>query len=181
MSDLVVDILNEEAESADTWQAEAAEILARLERPHATKKRNTIIALIDARLSGNSEEQIWKRPDTCSRNIYHEKWKRDPIFVDVLASVEQIARAWQDTTAIRALSKAAERLALASPVAVGRLIEKLNSADEAIVLRAALGILDRAGVETAVKSQTEIGGINGEPVPIAIVQRGIVDALTGDE
>lgn len=38
------------------------------------KRRNTIIALVEARLSGTSEEEVWKRRDTCARRIYHEKW-----------------------------------------------------------------------------------------------------------
>ena len=47
---------------------------------------------------------------------------------------------------------------LASPVAVGKLIELLRSTDEAIVARASTAILDRAGVETATKASTETSG-----------------------
>lgn len=138
------------------WETAATEALARLTEPHLSKKRATIIALVDARLTGVSEETVWKRPDTCSRNIYHSRWKRDPVFFEVLETVTGLARKWQDSRGARALASAAERLALASPVAVARLIEKLQSADEAIVLRAAMGILDRAGVDTAVKSKSEV-------------------------
>ena len=140
------------------WTADATDELARLTGTHATKKRATVLALVDARLAGQSEETVWKRADTCNRSTYHQKWKFDPVFAEVLESVTDAARTWQDTRTVRALAQAGERLALASPVAVARAIEQLQSTDAAIVLRAAFGILDRAGVETAAKSSQEIGG-----------------------
>jgi hypothetical protein len=39
----------------------------------------------------------------------------------------------------------------------------LQSGDDRIVLQAAFGILDRAGVETAVKSRQEVTGKDGGP------------------
>ena len=62
----------------------------------------------------------------------------------------------------------AKRLALASPVAVGKLITLLNSPDENIVYRAATGILDRAGVETAVKASTEVSGPDGDALRVIV-------------
>ena len=110
---------------AGEWLAEAAGLLDALEPPHKEKKKATIIALVDARLAGRAVESVWE--------------------------VTRLATGWEDGQSLRLLKKAAERLALASPAAVARVIEKLGSADEAIVLRAAFGILDRAGVDTAVK------------------------------
>lgn len=141
------------------WESLAASELDRLTNPHATKKRATIIALVDARIAGRSEETVWALPDTCNRSIYHGKWKKDPVFAEVLERVTGLARTWKDGAALRALSQAAERLALASPVAVGRAIAMLQSEDEQVVLRAAFGILDRAGVETAAKSKMEVDSI----------------------
>ena len=69
-------------------------------------------------------------------------------------SCTRAAIAHRDSAAARTLAKAAERLALAAPPAVGRLITLLNSDDEAIILRSAVAILDRAGIETGPKSQT---------------------------
>jgi hypothetical protein len=138
---------------AAEWETQAAEQLNRLTNPHIAKKRATIVALVDARLAGNSEESVFGRPDTCSRNIYHAKWKRDPVFADVLEKTTAMARDWHGGRSMRALAQAAERLALASPVAVARVIQVLStSIDDQAVLRAAFGILDRAGMETAAKA-----------------------------
>lgn len=145
------------------WESQAAAELDRLTNPHAAKKRATVLALVDARIAGRSEETVWALPETCNRSIYHTKWKHDPTFAEVLAKVTSLARTWKDGASLRALSRAAERLALASPVAVARAIAMLQSNDEQVVLRAAFGILDRAGVETAVKSKQELSGPNGGP------------------
>lgn len=141
-----------------SWLQDAADQLDRLQNPHRELKRTTIIALVDARLAGRSEETVWDRPDTVSRAIYHKKWKRNPVFADVLAAVTKAARQFNDLRTLRALSDAAERLALASPLAAGRLLGLLQSKDENVVYRASVAILDRAGVETAVKApnQTQI-------------------------
>lgn len=135
------------------WIGAANDELARLATlEHYHKRRNTIIALVDARMAGRTEESVWDREDTCSRNTYHSKWKHQPLFVEVLTAVERIAREWKDTEELRALREAARRMALASPTAAERAIEQLVDRDPAIVLRAAFGILDRAGQETAQKS-----------------------------
>ena len=122
----------------------------------ADKKKATIIALVDAHLAGRSEETVWGKPETCARKTYHEKWKKDPLFAGVLETVDSLARGWRDGRSLRALNLAAERLALASPVAVAKLIERLKSTDEGIILRAATAILDRAGMETASKSSVDV-------------------------
>ncbi len=150
------------------WIDEAAAQLDRLHGKHREKQRATVIALVDARISGRSEETVWSMPETCSRNIYHSKWKHDPVFAEVLANVSQSAQAWKDTEALRALRSAAKRLALASPVAVGKLITLLNSSDDNLVYRAAVGILDRAGVETAVKAHTEVTGADGGALQVIV-------------
>lgn len=151
---------------AEGWLVEAARLLDELPQPHKEKKKATILALIDARLAGHSEETVWDRPDTCSRSIYHEKWKKNATFARVLAEVTRLAMSWRDSETLRALKRAAERLALASPTAAIKLIDRLDNADDGIVLRAAFGILDRAGVDTAVKSATPTTNIIlrwGEP------------------
>lgn len=135
-----------------TWLQAAADQLDKLANPHREKKRATIIALVDARLAGRSEESVWDRPETCSRTIYHNKWKHDPTFAGVLDAVTRAARQHNDLRTLRALSEAAERLALASPLAAARLLGLLQSTDENVLHRAAVAILDRAGVETAAKN-----------------------------
>lgn len=140
------------------WADAAASELDRLRGlQHEHKRRNTILALVDARLAGRSEETVWTRDETCNRSTWHGKWKHDPVMLDVLASVERQARRWSDTKAIRALADASERLQLASPAAAGKAISLMLSQDDRVALQAAFGVLDRAGVETAPKTQQEHG------------------------
>jgi hypothetical protein len=139
------------------WTDIAQAALARLNgHAHTEKMKATVIALVDAHLAGRSEETVWSLPEACSRKTYHGKWKRDPVFAEVLAEVDGLAKGWRDGRSLRALNEAAERLALAAPVAVSRLIERLKSDDESIILRAATAILDRAGLETAAKSSSRV-------------------------
>ena len=142
--------------SNQTWEQAAAAAFGRLSEPHLGKKRATIKALVDARLAGTTEEAVWLRDDTCSRTVYQTKWKHDPVFAEVLATVGALANDWHNSRVARALGQAAEELALNSPTAVEKLKGLLASADEGIMLRAAMAILDRAGVETAVKAKNVI-------------------------
>mgnify|MGYP000891297372 FL=1 len=146
---------------ADEWISAATGQLERLagER-HYSKMRGTIIAIVGARLAGESEETVWepRRPETCSRSIYHGKWKKAPLFADVLEQVHALAVKFQDGKSLRAKQQAAERLALAAPVAVATAIREMQSEDPAVRLRAAFGILDRAGLETAASQTVAVKG-----------------------
>ena len=62
---------------------------------------------------------------------------------------------------------------LSSPAAVARVIELMESKDDAVALKAAFGLLDRAGMETAVKSSTSIEG----EIPIITAPPGLIDKL----
>ena len=140
------------------WTEAAMADLERLDGlQHEQRRRQTILALVDARLAGRSEETVWDRPETCARSTWHEKWKRQPLMQDVLASVERAARRWTDTRTLRALAEASERLQLASPAAAGKAIALMLSQDDRVALQAAFGVLDRAGVETAPKQQQQHG------------------------
>lgn len=134
---------------ADDWLQAAAHELDRL-RGHARygKMRGTIIAIVSARLAGESEETVWspRRPETCTRSVYHGKWKKNPLFAEVLENVDRIARQYVDGRALRARAVAAERLAMAAQYAVNVIIKELQHEDAAVRLRAAFGILDRAGL-----------------------------------
>jgi hypothetical protein len=141
--------------AADEWIEMASAALDKLLPPHKNKKRNTIIAVVDAKLSGRSVESALNRPDTGSRISYYSSWVKSENFVSVLNEVLDIAQRWQSEQALEALQKAAHRLALASPIAAGKLVQQLSHEDAAIVLRAAIAILDRAGIETARKSRNE--------------------------
>ncbi len=134
------------------WLDLAEEQLERLTEPQRRKKRRTIIALVDAELAGNSDESVWKLPGTCSRRIYHAKWKREPVFAAVLDAVMRLAFQENDRRILRALGAAAGKLALNAPDAVDNLVALMDSGDESIVYRASVAILDRAGLETGVKT-----------------------------
>ncbi len=152
---------------------EALVELSRLEcLPQYHKRRNTILSLVTAHLAGVSEETVWQKGATCSRNTWHTKWKHDRLTMEVLKNVERLTREFQDGATLRALRLAAEMLAMASPAAAQQLIEvsahgrmrslmddktvyeRVGAAD---AVRASLGVLDRAGVETAPKQPVQVG------------------------
>lgn len=145
-------MLNRLTNDAPWWLEQGLAQLERIPNPERNKKINTVIALIDARLAGNSDASVFRRDDTCTRRVWYEKWSKDDTILDVLAQLEDIVRPAHDERALRAMMAAATRIQLASPVAVGRAVQLIGSADEGVALRAAFGVLDRAGVATAAKS-----------------------------
>lgn len=136
----------------DAWLVNAQLLLDSLQGQNAKKKRETITALLAARLEGRSDESVWKLRQTCSRSVFHEKWKHDPVFARVLAELERLTMEWRSQYALRSLRRSAEELAFAAPAAVQQVVEKLTSADPNVSLKAAFGILDRAGMDTAQKT-----------------------------
>jgi hypothetical protein len=119
--------------------------------PHVEKMIRTILAIVDARLAGESETAVFGRPDTCNVKTYHTKWKLDPAFADCLGALSTLAKEWQDSRYVRSLQLATERLQLAAPTAAGKLVALMANPDPNVQYRAATAILDRAGVETASK------------------------------
>ena len=140
------------------WKSEAMAALARLnDERWADKMKTTILAIVDAHLAGISEETVWALPETCARKTYHEKWKKQPLFADVLATVDGLARDWKDRRALDPLGEAVNLLRLASPDAVERLIAIMQQEGDLTNSRlAAAAVLDRAGLETASKSSSRV-------------------------
>jgi hypothetical protein len=145
------------------WRRETREAFRRLrdakERvnyPHTEKMVDTVVALVDARLSGEPETPVFDRPDTCAYQTYHAKWKHDPDFATCLADVTRLAREWKDNRVASKIREAAEKLAIAAPqmtdIAIATAVQAFQAGDHPAALRAAFGILDRADVKTAVKS-----------------------------
>lgn len=163
---------------ASDWIAAAKNELDRLAEPHREKKRATVIALVDARLSGQSEELIWDRekfPNVCARSVYHGKWKKNALFMDVLAKVTELAQGWKDGEELRAVQSAVRKLRMATPAVADQLVgvatlgrvrrvqQGVNgaqvvfeNASSAEVIRAAVALLDRAGIETAAKTDARV-------------------------
>lgn len=145
----------------DGWITDAAEELDRLtaDKPsNLARKRQTIIALADAAINRTSQESVWRRPDTCSRKIYHEKWKSDPIFADVRDRVIAIAQDHRSRRGLKSTQAAANVLDLASLPAALRLALETTNADPNVAIRAGKEVLDRI-TDTAAKTSTATGTI----------------------
>lgn len=124
---------------------------------HAGKMQATIVALVNARLAQESEETVWEQPETCARNTYHAKWKKQTLFADVLGKVYEVAQDWHRQRLLYSIEDATEALVLATPDAVARLVDIMAQVSDLTNARlAATAILDRAGIETASKSSSRI-------------------------
>lgn len=149
-------------EATEAWKTAAREPLRRLReakrgtRTPVEKMVNTIVAIIDARLSGLPESAVFDREDTCAKTTYYTKWLADEEFAAALEEATRLAYEWKDGWAMSRVRQAAEMLQVASPdmVAIALAVAKLTftSGDYAAALRASFGALDRADVKTAVKS-----------------------------
>lgn len=137
------------------WIEEAADLLGRIKGRAAQKKRETIIALVDARINNRHDATAFEKAGTGHQITYHRLWKHDPVFRDVLAEVERLASHWHNLQQARQLAVTAEKLAQLAPTAADVLAEAMRSPDMTIALKAALAVLDRAGVATAVKQRHE--------------------------
>lgn len=142
----------------EKW-VEQAGVLAALDKlpdPHRQKKRATVLGLVAARLSGESDEAVFGRAGTCSRSIWYGKWSRDETISSVLADVLKAAEDWVAGDELEALRVARRWLALGSPLAAARLVSMLRDPDTIQARLAAQAVLDRAGTETASKSASTL-------------------------
>lgn len=162
------------------WKATAQAALDRLnDERHGEKMKSTILAMVDAHLAGASEESVWEREDTCSRRVYHQKWKKHAGFSAALAEVDKLAREWRDDRRLNALGHAAELLRLAAPDAVDRLVAIMRQeADLTNGRLAAVAVLDRAGMETASKSSSSVD-VDVRSLSDEELQRIVADEGTG--
>ena len=145
-------------EDPSGWKTAILGELARLNgEPHERKKKDTILALMDAKMRGESEEDVWRRPDTCARSTWHERWKVDPLLADVLENAKRAAYDWRDNLAANTLAAAVELLALESLSSVKTAVQIRDNPEAAPRDRvaAAFGILDRGSKLTAPKSSVE--------------------------
>lgn len=150
------------------WLGEVAQELSRIQGAHAQKKRNTVVALVQARLAGKSDEMVWKRDNTCSRSTFHRPggWGEDVVISSVLENATRIAKDWRENRGRRAVERAIEALQLYSPIAANHLFRIMESeSDVGPALRAALLILDRAGIDTAQKLDHVIVGHDAGDAP----------------
>lgn len=144
------------------WVEDVADALGRITGPNAQRKRDTIVALVAARLEKRSDNWAFKNATPGHKTTYHKTWKHDPEFAEVLAEVERLAVHWKSQIEARAMAEAASRLAMLAPVAVTVTAKALRSSDLNIALKAAFGIMDRAGLGGKVTH--EVTGPEGLPV-----------------
>lgn len=162
------------ADGGDPWWLELAlHELDRLRGPELKKKRLTVIRLVDARLAGESDASVFRQAGTVGRDTWYKKWAKDPVTISVLANIEELISPARDRAALAAMAGAAGTMQLSSPAAVARVIELMLSKDDAVALKAAFGLLDRAGMETAIKSTTAVEG----EIPIITAPPGLIEKL----
>jgi len=135
------------------WVEDVTEQLERIRGRDAQKKRDTIIALVDARLNQRTDATAFRQIGTGHKITYHRSWKLDPLFAEVLSEVERLAIHWRSMQQAKYLQDTADRLAQLAPAAATVLAKAMKSEDLNIALKAAFGVLDRAGVATATKQQ----------------------------
>lgn len=142
----------------ERWLEQTAVLKAldRLPDPHRQKKRATVLALVGARLAGESDEGVFARSDTCSRSIWYGKWSKDEIISAVLADVLKAAEDWVAGDELEAMRVAKRWLALGTPLAAARLVVMIRDADSSQARLASQAVLDRAGTETASKSSSRV-------------------------
>lgn len=155
---------NVPAKAEAEWVEDVTEQLDQIKGKDAQKKRDTIIALVDARLNKRADSTAFRQIGTGHKITYHRSWKHDPTFASVLAEVERLATHWRNQRQARYLAEAADRLAQLAPAAATVLAKAMRSPDLNVALKAAFGVLDRAGLQTAVKQQHEHTGPEGLPV-----------------
>lgn len=140
------------------------------------KKKDTVLALLDVRLAGTPEEEVWSRTETCARSTWHEKWKKDPLIADVLERCRTITDYWKDNRAALAIAETSNRMSLESPASLDEVIRVRDQGeDDADRLRAALAILDRIpGLGTKSEQSVTVSTVSADE--FATMQR-----QSGDE
>ncbi len=101
----------------------------------------------------------WRRPAAKGGNYWGTE--RDPVhpFRRAVAAYRAAWLRWQTDEESEAIRRAAHDIRMAATEAVTRLLELMRTADkDAVQLRAAESVLDRAGLETAEKHTTELTG-----------------------
>lgn len=151
----------------ETEQVAAA--LARL----STKKRQVLRSYIWHVELGSKRVGEWLAMPDCpisTASWYRQSGKNypnDPEFTAARDTYVERALAWQSQAEAVAVQQAAHKLRLHSLAAVEGLIQMMALGEkDADKIRAMNSILDRADVETAVKSSQEVTGADGGPVQI---------------
>lgn len=146
---------------------ELAAILARLDR---TQRRALRAYVWNVEL-GEMSIKDWLASEGCpvsSTAWYrHEQanYLRHPLFSLALTAYLEAGLKWQTDEESKAIRRASRLTALATPDAAQTQIDLMKKAErEEVKLKAAQGILDRAGLATAKKGVSSVVGEDGGPV-----------------
>lgn len=146
------------------WETE--EVVGLLVQLSATQRRALRSYISHVELGG-MDVTAWLESEHCpvSRAAWYRKGQRNylnhDLFRRALEESLRLALAAETAEEERAIRRATSKLRKLVPAAVDRLEDLMEFADkDAVRLRAADSILNRAGLETAEKSTTEVTGLS---------------------
>lgn len=102
---------------SEAWQQLCISISAELDRLHSfgppiAKRRNTALNLAWASVTpGVSMNDVFRRADCVSKNVYHDKWKHQALFVRVVANLSALVKEYTDNSDNRLLYHRRQELA----------------------------------------------------------------------
>lgn len=150
------------------------------------KKQHTVLRMAQAAAEGRSLDSVFEEPGTCAKSTwYGDKrkkrtgWRDDSAIAHAVEIATDRALWWMRYTDGRGVQAGLEELAVAVPLAVrqavnfvthGQAIVRRGGQAVAVeaspteILKAALGIMDRASATTAAKGSREVTGKDGAPL-----------------
>jgi hypothetical protein len=171
----------------------SGELEAALKELPTDRHRNTVIKLVEGRLTGRSDETTFAMEDVCAKKTWHGPyrdgvrhpgWKDDPLVQKAMTLAEEYLGQHAEATVLAQIKEAQRLLASAAIEAVMTLTNILNDEDAPhdVRRRAANDILDRVSQSfsrktTSVVDQRSISfdlsalpkevlaGLAGMPVP----------------
>lgn len=146
---------------------ELAALLARLDR----SQRRALRAYVWEVELGEKKVKEWLSSEACpvSSTAWYRgeqrNYLRHPLFSAALTAYLEAGLKWQTDEEAKAIRRASRLTSLATPEAAQTQIELMRTAErEDVKLKAAQGILDRAGLATAKKGVSSVVGEGGGAV-----------------
>ena len=150
------------------------------------KKQHTVLRMAHAAAEGRSLDSVFEEPGTCAKSTwYGDKrkkragWRDDADIAKAIEVATDRALWWMRYTDGRGVQAGLEELAVAVPVAVRQAVNFVTRGQAIVqrgghtvalevtpadILKAVLGIMDRAGAGTAPKGTREVTGKDGAPL-----------------
>jgi len=165
---------------AEPWIEEALTALGTLRGRTARQKRDTILAVVTAKMRGDTVNSVLTSDNSPVSEQGYYRWMKDAEFRKALERVESLAMASQDRESLDRIRRAKRMIAQAAPAAVRELTKiLLTSPDERIRLQAANSILDRARLDLvnndASASDTARGATINSDTMAALIQDALAN------